>query len=489
MIRSLPLAGFALVISLAIGACTSSRDVARLENPKVVPASEKIAFGGVLERPQERPAPSATRYIFHTHGMGFTNSDQDLIAPLKAALGLAGYVLVETTGWRGSPTETPHAFIGEALPCRKGANQKPCLFTDFGAIRVDRYFRYKDNARVVVFNYFWHDDLWSLQEPFLRQDQDGLKSGFAGWMPGVWSGALKKRIVNEGLSDVAAYLGPAGLPLREGMRSAVCALLREAASGRRFQDSDRTPSLSRSPTQCLDTDQATRLLEGSSRIAFLSHSLGSRMLFDVLADPIDPNGERSPPGLGLVATRQATDTFIMAANQVSLLGISRIVPVKPYSGPKPTPDPSLKSQAAPLGDCPDSLPDFLTVDCRRSADLMTSSNKGLASLSAKAKAGYAEQRKLDVVGFFDPGDVLGYSLEGGRAEGVTNPDIRFISVLHRNTYQIAWKGSLPNLAHDHELALKPGGREFLNPQAVALILCGGETDGRGGLSPGDCLAR
>jgi hypothetical protein len=482
-------AGLALAFVIGLGACTSGRDVARLENPKAFASPGAIAFRGVLESPGGSQPPGSTRYVFHTHGMGLTNADQALIAPLKAAFGLAGYVLVETTGWRDSPTAVPHAFIGEALPCPPGTIRKPCLFNEFGEIRVDRYFRSRDNARVVVFNYFWHGDLWSLQEPFVRQDLEGLKSGFGGWNAGVWSGGLKKKIVNEGLSDVAAYLGPAGQPLRQGMSTAVCALLREAASGQRFQLSDLTPSLSRGPSECLDQGQAERLLEGDSRIAFISHSLGSRMLFDVLADQPDRTGGRAPPGLGLVATRQVTDTFIMAANQVSLLGIGRIKAVTPPANPNLTPNPTLESRLPPPDACPDSLPDFLAVDCRPSPTPSNAPNKGLAGLSAKAAAAYEEPRNLDIVGFFDPGDVLGYSLEGGRAEGTAPATIRFLSVLHRNTHQLAWKGSLPHLAHDRELALKPGGRAFVNPRAVALILCGGVSDSRGGLSPGGCLAR
>ena len=481
--------GLALAFVIGLGACTSGRDVARLENPKAVASPGAITFGGVLERPGRSSAPGATRYVFHTHGMGLTNADQDLIAPLKAAFGLAGYALVETTGWQDSPTEVPHAFIGEALPCPPGATRKPCLFNEFGVIRVDRYFRSRDNARVVVFNYFWHGDLWSLQKPFLHQDLEGLKSGFGGWKAGAWSGGLKKQIVNEGLSDVAAYLGPAGEPLRQGMSTAVCALLREAASGQRFQVSDLTPSLSRKPSECLDQGQAERLLEGDTRIAFISHSLGSRMLFDVLADQPDRAGGRAPPGLGLVATRQVTDTFIMAANQVSLLGIGRIKAVAPPANANLPPNPDLKSQLTPPDACPDSLPDFLAVDCTLGLAPSMASNKGLAGLSAKAAAAYKNPRKLDIVGFFDPGDVLGYSLEGGRTEGTVPSTIRFLSVLHRNTHQLAWKGSLPHLAHDRELALKPGGRDFVSPRAVALILCGGVSDDQGGLAPGTCLSR
>ena len=119
--------GLALAFVIGLGACTSGRDVARLENPKAVASPGAITFGGVLERPGRSSAPGATRYVFHTHGMGLTNADQDLIAPLKAAFGLAGYALVETTGWQDSPTEAPHAFIGEALPCPPGATRNPAL--------------------------------------------------------------------------------------------------------------------------------------------------------------------------------------------------------------------------------------------------------------------------------------------------------------------------------------------------------------------------
>jgi hypothetical protein len=246
-------------------------------------------------------------------------------------------------------------------------------------------------------------------------------------------------------------------------------MLREAASGVPTEPDRVDASFARYPSSCLSTE-ASRVLAGSdARISFISHSLGSRMLFDVLEwEPTttDPQaGKVAGPREGLIATRQVTDSFFMAANQLPLLGVGRITAIRHKSEDALTAE---SPRSYETQSCSEGLPAFLTVSCEAQPVIPF--------------------RNLDVVGFFDPGDLLGYSLEGGRSDEQQPADIRFISILHRNTWQIAWKGSLPHLAHDQELALDSRKR-FRNPNAVALILCGGTANVRGELKPGDCLKR
>lgn len=507
MIRSPILASLALTAALAASGCTSLAGVAKLEPAADAQSPEPTAFPGLLSGAGLDETPAAVRYVFHTHGMGLTDADEVLLDPVKRALEQEGYRReggAAGSPWIDAPTKRPHDFRGEALNCEGGAAlQKPCRFESFGQYRVDRFINPALNRRVVVYSYFWHGDLWRIQKPFLEHDEAGLKSGFAGWTAGWISGGLKQSIVNEGLSDVAAYLGPAGEPLRQGMSSAVCLMLREAA-GAPVAAETHNASLSVSPSDCLTDAQSSDLLESDARISFISHSLGSRMLFDVLSEPTSRALTDGTPTKSLVATRRATDTFFMAANQLSLLGIGRIQRVEGNG----TSDAQKSADKAATAGCPTTLPGFLTVTCRTPRDAQ-GRNKMTGGLSEKAVKAIDARRDLAVIGFFDPGDVLGYSLMGGRA-GEPPADIRFISVLHRNTPQILRLGSNPAQAHDNELALEsralpwvglaraqdapPRRRDapaevFRSPTAVAMILCGAKADSPDRLKARKCHTR
>ena len=520
MDRLISLAAVAVLSSLVFAGCTTGSGNARLESladipPTTVDGVIPQVFPGVLTD-QEGASPSAVRYIFHTHGMGKTDAKSVLIEPVTAALREAGYTLETTPAepiWDDAPTAKVHEFEGEALSCEgSAADRPPCLYDHFGQYRVDRFLHADGKRRVVVYNYLWHDDLWRLQRPFLAHDLAGLQTGFAGWTAGSLTRELKTSIVNEGLSDVAAYLGPAGGALKEGMSSAVCIMLREAA-GRPVTTAQHNSAISLSPSDCLDETSADSLLERGARISFISHSLGSRMLFDVLSapssgkTPTEANRTPGTPTKALVATRKATDTFFMAANQLSLLGIAEVKgPQATSPGVTGTGSPAVRE--APVPGCPKSLPGFLTADCRAPKDSETRKAQK-SGMSMTAQIALDAPRPLKVVGFFDPGDILGYSLVGGRT-GQGPTDISFISVLHRNTPQILKLGSNPLEAHDNELALEtlpaPGAGQsrahqappyprdrptevFKSPNAMAMIFCGASSDPQGRLIPGKCLSR
>lgn len=513
----------AVILSgLIISGCTTTQHQAKLENPADI--RQGVDLPGILMA--SGGAQPSVRYVFHTHGMGMTDAKSVLIRPVTLALQQAGYTPETTPAesrWIDAPTARVHEFEGEALSCEGGAAlQPPCSYDHFGQYRVDRFLHADGVSRVVVYSYLWHDDLWRLQEPFLAHDLEGLRSGFAGWTAGSLTRELKTSIVNEGLSDVAAYLGPAGGALKEGMSSAVCIMLREAA-GRPVTTAEHNSTISLGPSDCLDDRGAQALLERDPRISFISHSLGSRMLFDVLSAPssktpqqealptLEAPGKETPspgtPTKALVATRKVTDTFFMAANQLSLLGIAEVKgPQATSSGVTGTAPAAARE--APVPGCPKSLPGFLTADCRAPKDSETRKAQK-SGMSMFAQNAIDDTRQLKVIGFFDPGDILGYSLMGGRT-GQGPKDISFISVLHRNTPQILRLGSNPLVAHDNELALQTLARPgvghprahhappyprdrptevFMSPNAMAMIFCGAKADPAGRLTPDTCPSR
>jgi hypothetical protein len=453
------------VTALFLAGCTSNSHVATLVTiePKPVAAAfetppncaradglltqkeiifkdtQDAAFAGVLRATGEDSPKGKRRYIFHTHGMGMTDACEGLIDPLNKALKARGYRSVgPQSAWLDAPTTAPHHIRGEALPCgRNGPNDpnnklKPCLFTSFGQYRVDR-FKGPGDDEVVVYSYFWHGDLWRVQFPFVQYD--------LAQKPGLFAKPAKE-IVDAGLGDAAAYLGEMGVPLREGMANSICTMLREAG---RVQGPVRPGGLD----ACL-TDGEADAIAGMDdlQISFISHSLGSRMLFDVLGNETK-GGERIPrPAQRALATR--TDTFFMAANQLPLLGPGRV---------RRTIDAIEVQDRDTCG----ALPNFLAYRC--------AINKLQENRSPKGA------RSLEVIGFVDPGDLLGFRANGGIIDG-TYPGVRFIAVRHRNAPQILWLGTWPTEAHDQELN---------KPSALALFLCGGvEVNGK--LKPRACGA-
>lgn len=309
------------------------------------------------------------------------------------------------------------------------------------------------------------------------------------------------------------------------MSSAVCIMLREAA-GRPVTTANHNSTISLSPSKCLEGAGEVPQLASNVRISFISHSLGSRMLFDVLGAG---DSNTKAPSAGLTALAAATDTFFMAANQLALLGIAR--------GATPVEAQGLDADVQLVRDCPGNAPSFLTVGCRAQSIAVTETaaktkaielsiqkdcpagtpalemarceEKSIAATRAKIRATIPDGRKLWVVGFFDPGDVLGYSVMGGRT-GEAPKDIRFISVLHRNTPQILGLGSNPLSAHDAELALEtlppPGVGQSRphqaapydrkrptevsrSPNAMKMIFCGATSDPAGRLTPDACPPR
>lgn len=485
--------------AMALAGCLSAKDVGQLESRSGRAEENGQAFRGVLEAPpgdsDARKVPEVgVRYLFHTHGMGDTSATSTLIAPVEVAMRQAGFAPdpdTAGTDWKDANTAQTYRFQLEAVDCseRWGRSEdKPCVLNTFGKYRIDRFWRPSDGRRVVVYSYFWHEDLWKFQEPFLKHDLEGLKGGFNGWTAGLVSGGLKRNILDFGLSDVAAYLGPAGDPLRDGMAATVCLMLREAAGSSRRMMSAET---AKRPDDCLSEDEARKLANGDSRLSFISHSLGSRMLFDVLAPNRDaPRKLEAKPAQGLSATRLATDSFYMAANQLSLLGIARGVQPKTEAtaegrgekaGVAGQQDVGKTADSAAPG-CDTGLPAFLTAtDCQ------------VGAVSNLIQDPEGRERRLDLIGFFDPGDVLGFSLEGWLRPGGLPKTVRVVSVLNRNTPQLRLLGvkvgSWPLTAHDHEIALKNGdeGDRFLNPNSAAMIFCGATVDRSGNLKPGLCL--
>lgn len=426
--------------------CTHLAGGARVESPE---PGTSTSFSGVVASDMAADADADRRYIFVIHGMGATSEDYS--ASLLQSIAAQGYRLDAKGKYMEVMLPEAYRMRAEAFACTGAETTPPCTFTSFGEYRVDRFVKNiggKQRA-VTVFTYFWNDAMAQLQRAFLDQD-DEPGSG------ALINTALKRGLINDGFSDATAYLGGAGTLVRLGIEGVLCAMLKDAA------DPGMQPGeVCRFSQLTADELEHSRL----AKFSFVSFSLGSRMLYDVLSgmrESDQPGASKPTPALARFVAR--TQNFFMAANQMPLLGLGRI---------------TLRAASAP------SMKSLFATD-----ELIPGCDGGFFSLTAcvrsRKAAGMPEEGALkgehvltdalQVIAFRDPADLLGYRA-GGAMHGSNG--IRFIDIVHRNTPVILGLLALPGEAHAKELEREDSRR---------LILCGGSTEAKdeGRLRAGIC---
>ncbi|MDP3748514.1 MAG: hypothetical protein Q8Q88_15855 [Phenylobacterium sp.] len=435
--------------AILLAGCTAMSGGARLE-----PAPHQVqAFGGVLRGVNEtQDEPARRRFIFNIHGMGPTSADYN--KPLWEHLVRAGYARDNQGAWTPAPLgEGAYRLRGEGFKCSPTPDARhdpPCAYRTFGKYRVDVFSRSKGSVReeVYVYTYFWEADLWALQAPYLTGDlQEPILP-----RQGIGNGLLKRYVMDHGFSDAVAYLGPGGNLVREGVRGAVCVMMKHAMKARGASEPPPPDPLGGS--HCLEVLGDGFEVPIDVEFSFISHSLGSRMLLDALAPYTTPTagavGARSVKSdISLQKLADRTRTFFMAANQVPLLGIGRVELISTTSPPPPGASEGRSFLDFKLGKAP------------------------------REKAAVSPILELDVVAFWDPGDLLGFKVDGGMAQReFEGPGVTYTTVAHRNTPQWAFLFSWPSAAHD---------REMETASAYRLILCGGDVGASGRLKPRPCF--
>jgi hypothetical protein len=339
---------------------------------------------------------------------------------------------------------------GEAVACTGAETSPPCAFTSFGRYAVDRFEKTVGNTvqRVVVVTYFWNDSMAELQRGFLQRDRTSRTGA-------KLNTTIKRNLIDDGFGDATAYLGEAGRLARLGIAGALCSMLRDAADP--FSHDGRICNLSE-----LTDDVLSR--SAQAQYSFLSFSLGSRMLYDVLSAMREPaTGTSILPPKAFARFVARTHNFFMAANQMPLLGIGSIT-VREQSAAAPR---SMFSTESVVSGCDGGF--FNVVACVRS-------RKAAGSIGA-ASALSGENvlsDDLQVIAFHDPADLLGFRASGGMQ---STQGIDFVEVAHRNTPVVLGLLALPTSAHAKELERR---------DSLALILCGGHADASGKLHADSC---
>jgi hypothetical protein len=422
----------AIAIALTLSSCTSLAGTARVDGPP----HAGLAFEGLISQDAGR---ARVRYIFQTHGIN--SPCCGWAQPLLNAIADPRYGFVKDYAasypWRKAALAQPMIVTGRDASC---ARPEGCRLTTFGQYSKDVFVNRAAGEKVVVFSYAWRDDLWSITCPHVCPDIRANTYSFPSTKHSYINARLKIGVMDEGLSDAVGYLSSLGALEREGMETAVCAMLLDAAAV-------RGPSPG---AGCLGRFEATDLDRlDQVEFNFLSHSLGSRMLYDVLSN--------SMPSAGVLATksgmnvrgaiRARTHELIMAANQMPLLAPSEFH-VTPESD-------IMTSQVAAALAPPSSADAFINMKPPAALNTHTFTSPIL---------------HLTVVAFQDPDDLLGFKASDA-AIGAKDPNVTFVDVLHRNADQWLFVFASPYSAHDHELEER---------HSLKMILCGADesTDGR-----------
>lgn len=435
--RNIIAAAFAAAMLLA--GCTALPGGARITAGDYTAGS--VAFHGLLEADNGiAGAEPAARYIFMVHGMGDTRPDYS--EPLMDRLRDQGYVRSDAQDWTGTRLNAPISVRGEAMTC-VDPTVPPCRFDAFGQYRTDTFV--KGRQKVVLYTYYWHADLHRIQAPFLAADRQERRSR--------WIQTLKQDTIVMGFGDAAAYLGPAGSLVRQGIGVGLCAMLRDAA---------QRPVVVEDGTVACDLNQLTAddaRRYGQAEYGFVTMSLGSRMLFDTLED----HASASTAVLPVLARR--TRYFYMLANQLPLLGLGRLeVASIPLAG---------NTDASDTGV---GMP-FFRPACDRSGGFLSYAGceRSQAGLTSDGSGPPPVSDTLDVVAFRDPEDLLGFAASTGMAE--FGPSVRFIEVWNRNAPVYLGLIADPRKTHAAELEHEASAR---------LIVCGARAMEGGSLAPLTC---
>lgn len=426
----------AFVVFFASG-CTQLEGGARIEN--VTNAHE--SFFGLLPAKGD----SQTNYVFVIHGMGSTKEDYN--DKLLEKLELRGWTRTSRGKYIDTVLPSAYKVRGEGLNC--GSNDAPpCTYRSFGGFKVDRYSKTSPiEEKLVVYTYFWNDSLNQLQSQYLNTDLQ-LETG--AWI----NTSLKKDLIDSGFSDATAYLGDAGKLVRKGIEGTLCNMLKDAAG-----------VVSKNGHSCQLSEIMVSDIEKYKDVQFnfLSYSLGSRMLYDVLSDI----PEKGKPQIANSIFAARTKNFFMAANQLPLIGLGRVkVPADDDTMPNIMPK-TTTSEYAPPAECVSGF--FSMARCMRSPPSTDYKGEMLVD-SLEVLPG-----NLEVIAFHDPADLLGYKASGGIIK--SSKTTTFIEVNHRNTPVILWLLAWPSSAHAKELERN---------DSLELILCGGTADHEGYLKANIC---
>jgi len=265
--------------------------------------------------------------ILYLHGIGYT---EDSTADQLAGEFLGGianaYDLDETDGLvttlcgaqvnsemdRAKPhiyvrADTPRIYETVIPGSQLKLNDLVCM--DKQVLDID------ETLEFVVYRIFWDNIFWdSLQFPHVGQDDDRGSSQEIAQQRRKYNRILKDDLVNYGFSDAVMYLGTAGVEIRNAVKGAMCSAALDA-SGYSFEKQGDDKKRLAAGRAC---DRATNTQLEMNQFAFVTESLGSKIMFDVMRSAMTDGQTTIHDDM-----IRNSETY-MLANQLALLSLSDI---------------------------------------------------------------------------------------------------------------------------------------------------------------------
>ena len=202
-----------------------------------------------------------------------------------------------------------------------------------------------DNLEFALYRIFWDEIFWNeLQFAHVGQDDyQGSSKEFAGQRR-KYNRILKDDLVNYGFSDAVMYLGPAGTQIRRAVKGAMCSAALDAAG---FSFEQQGASVSQENV-CSTADNTSLEL---NQFAFVTESLGSKIMFDLMQD-----AQRDGEDTAIDELIAGSEVY-MLANQIALLSLSDLSVT-----PKTALPPSASTADRPRLVAMSEINDFLTYE-------------------------------------------------------------------------------------------------------------------------------
>ena len=178
----------------------------------------------------------------------------------------------------------------------------------------------ESDRTVTIYRLLWDDAMWNGAEWFHMAYDDpiakvnGVKASHPGYddpdaLRATLNSQLKNSVITYGLTDAALYMSPVGRAMREGVQAAICIALAGSF--------DSVVALGAAVSA---SDLCAMKPPGMAPLMIVSHSLGSRVVFDTLkTDLTDTLAERISAGVS-----NETLEIHMLANQIPLVGVGRL---------------------------------------------------------------------------------------------------------------------------------------------------------------------
>jgi len=337
-------AGILAAILLVTGCASSSKVPLKVHHINSLASEDNNdgSFKGLEYLADPIPGKLKNRVnIVYLHGIGWTEDRtkgqlaDDFLGGIANAYNLEASDGLITTLCGESPYDpnsppTPHIYIkadGEttfdtALPGSKlKLDELVCM--DKQVLEID------ENLEFVLYRVFWDNIFWdNIQFAHVGQDDNRGSSQDIAGLRRKHNRVLKDDLVNYGFSDAVMYLGPAGAEIRKAIRGAMCSAALDAA-GHNFETQGTRVSYNGICDKASYTDIKT------NQFAFVTESLGSKIVFDVMQESLSDGRETIHDDM-----IRGSETY-MLANQLALLSLSDLNQRRPNPiakiGPKNRP--------------------------------------------------------------------------------------------------------------------------------------------------------